>query len=101
MPKPVIFLAFANDLASGDLRSLADELRGIRRALKPGADAGSWEVVERTDTSIDDLLAVFRDPAYRDRVAIFHYGGHAGSDVLQFEGDRGGAQPAHAGGLAG
>ena len=100
MAKPVIFLAFANEQSSGDLRALAEELRRVRAALKAGADAGLWDVVERTDTSLDDLLSVFRDPRYKNRIAIFHYGGHAGSNILQLEGRRGGAEQAHAGGLA-
>lgn len=100
MTKPVIFLAFANDRTAGDLRSLADELRGIRAALSEGAAAGRWELVERADTSVDDLLSVFRDARYRGRIAVLHYGGHAGSNILQLEGNRGDAEPAHAGGLA-
>ncbi|HEX8202233.1 MAG TPA: CHAT domain-containing protein, partial [Isosphaeraceae bacterium] len=44
------------------------------------------------------IVSVFR--AYPDRVAIVHYGGHAGPDQLLLEAASGGTRPAHAEGLA-
>jgi len=77
--KPVIFLAFANDRVHHDtyLRNLQEELRGIRNALDKAKQAELCEVVERSNATIDDIMNVFQDENYNDRIAIFHYGGHA------------------------
>jgi WD40 repeat protein len=77
--KPVIFLAFANDRVdrAGYLRNLAKEQREIRKALEKAKQAGLCEVIERFNATSDDILDVFQDKAYKDRIAIFHYGGHA------------------------
>ena len=99
-PSPVVFLAFADPPAVSHLPTLGDELRAVRDALKAGTDAGHWDVVERTGARIDDLLDVLRDPKYRGRVAVFHYGGHAAGDRLTLEAPGGGAASAHAAGLA-
>ena len=77
--KPVIFLAFANDRMDGAayLRNLPVELRGIREALDKAVKADLCEVVERANASVDDIMDVFQDQTYRNRIALFHYGGHA------------------------
>jgi hypothetical protein len=84
--KPVILLAFANDRSVNDLPSIGDEFHGIRRQLENAPVAG-WEVVAETYASIDVVLGAIRK--YRHRIAVFHYGGHAGSDVLLLEGEHG------------
>ena len=83
--KPVIFLAFAQDREDkvGYLRNLPTELDGIRKALQKARQADLCEVVERANTTIDNIIDVFQE--YQDRVAIFHYGGHAGS-YIEFTG---------------
>jgi WD40 repeat protein len=85
--KPVIFLAFANDRVHHDtyLRNLQEELRGIRNALDKAKQAELCEVVERSNATIDDIMNVFQDETYRDRIAIFHYGGHADCYKLLLE----------------
>jgi hypothetical protein len=85
--RPVIFLAFANDKldTARYLRNLPKELDGIRRALQKAVQAGLCEVVERANVTIDDILDVFQDPLYQDRVAVFHYGGHADGYQLLLE----------------
>ncbi len=110
MPKPVFLLAFANAHIDGvaALRNLPLELGGIREALRaaataPGAPPGApgdapWETVERTDATLDDVVRVLAD--YRGRLAIFHYGGHAGGDELALESPTGAHAPAYAEGLA-
>jgi hypothetical protein len=40
-------------------------------------------VVERSNTTVKNILDVFQE--YQDRIAIFHYGGHAGSYELLLE----------------
>ncbi len=75
--KPVIFLAFAQDRMEGGayLRNLPVELDGIRKALQKAKQAGLCEVVERANTTVENILDVFQE--YQDRIAIFHYGGYA------------------------
>lgn len=97
--KPVIFLAFANDRVEGGayLRNLPNELDGIRRALQKAKQDGLCEVVERTNTTVEHILDVFQE--YPDRIAIFHYGGHADSYELLLESLTGEHAVAHSTGL--
>jgi hypothetical protein len=82
---PVIFLAFANDKEDNAryLRNLPLELEGIRKALQPAVQAGLCQLVERANLTIDQLIDVFQ--TYKDRIAIFHYGGHADGYQLLLE----------------
>lgn len=101
MQIPVIFLAFANDKVDNAryLRNLPRELDGIRNALLPAVKAGLCEVVERANATIDNILDTFQDQRYRDRIAIFHYGGHADGYQLLLEELDGSHAIAHGGGL--
>ncbi len=85
--KPVIFLAFANDKVDTAryLRNLPKELDGIRRTLQKAVKAGLCDLVERANVTIDDILDIFQDPLYHDRIAVFHYGGHADGYQLLLE----------------
>jgi WD40 repeat protein len=98
-PKPVIFLAFAQDREEGGayLRNLPAELDGIRKALQKARQAGLCEVVERYNTTVENILDVFQE--YKDRIAVFHYGGHAGSYELLLESLSGEHAIAHSEGL--
>ncbi len=98
----VVFFAFANEREQGAdyLRNLPEELRRLRGAMEGAVEAGLCELVERANTTVDDIFDVLQDPENRDRVAIFHYGGHAGSKELILETPGGAARVAHAGGLA-
>jgi hypothetical protein len=100
--KPVIFLAFANDRDDtvGYLRNLPDEARRLRDALGPAEQAGLCEVVVRSNSAAADIFKVFQDPRYRNRVAVFHYGGHANGYELLLESTTGNAATANADGLA-
>ncbi len=100
--KPVFFLAFANDRADGVkyLRDLPEELRLLREALERAKAQGLCEYVERANATIADILDVFQNPIYRDRIAVFHFGGHANSYNLLLESSKGEARAADAGGLA-
>ncbi len=101
MQIPVIFLAFANDKVDNAryLRNLPRELDGIRNALLPAMRAGLCEVVERANATIDNILDTFQDQRYRDRIAIFHYGGHADGYQLLLEELDGSHAVAYGGGL--
>ncbi|MEK6261072.1 MAG: ATP-binding protein [Planctomycetota bacterium] len=103
--KPVIFLAFANDRDDRDdrdgyLRNLPEEARQLRERLESAEQAGLCEVVVRSNCTAGDIFKVFQDPRYRNRVAIFHYGGHANGYQLLLESAEGQSAAADAGGLA-
>jgi len=100
--KPVIFLAFANDRDDTVryLRNLPAELRQIREVLESAKSAGVCNVVERANATAKDILDVFQHPDYRNRIAIFHYGGHANGYQLLLESPEGKTQLADTGGLA-
>ncbi len=100
--KPVVFLAFANDRDDqvGYLRNLPEETRRLRDVLRPAEQAGLCQLVIRSNCTADDIFKVFQDPEIRDRVAIFHYGGHANGYQLLLESASGNAAAADAGGLA-
>lgn len=95
---PVILLAYAND--RGDdrryLRNLPAETRRLRSALKKSVDAGHCELIERTNATLAEILAIFRDSQHRGRIAIFHYAGHADSYHLLFETPEGEPAPMRA-----
>lgn len=87
--KPVLFLAFANDrddrVDDRYLRDLPRETRRVRAALETAERAGLCDLVVRTNVTVQEIFDVFRDPRYRDRVAGFHFGGHADGYALLFE----------------
>ena len=72
----------------------------MRAALQPAQDVGHCEVVERPNATFDELLDILQDPVYRDRVAVFHFAGHAGEEHLFFESSEGEPAATDAGGLA-
>jgi hypothetical protein len=86
-PKPVIFLAFANDKVDNAryLRNLPAELSGIRQALQEAEKQELCEVVLLPNATIQGIFDTFQDTRYRDRIAIFHYGGHADGYQLLLE----------------
>ena len=102
-PTPiVVFFAFANDRVERAryLRNLPEEQRRVRDAMATAEEAGLCGIVERANATMDEVLDVFQDSRYRDRVAVFHFGGHAGGAALLLESATGVATVAHAGGLA-
>jgi WD40 repeat protein len=99
---PVILLAFANDkqnTGAGYLRGLTQERNAIRDALMKAEQNGLCQVIVEPDVTVDRLFDIFQNSAYRDRIAIFHYGGHADSYSLLLESASGGKVTAHSEGL--
>ena len=98
---PVIFLAFANDRmdGSGYLRNLPVEQRQITKALEPAVDAGLCELVTVSNATIDQILDTFQKKRYKDRISIFHFGGHADGYQLLLETEAGEKSVAHGEGL--
>ena len=89
---PVIFLAFAND-PDQHLDMLKAEGQGIYRRLQALHDKDFIELYRDQQA---DIQSIFDDFArFSDRIAVFHYGGHANSRQLLFEG-----QKAEASGIA-
>jgi hypothetical protein len=86
--KPVVFLAFANDQDT-HLEMLKKEARDIYRELQPRHDAGHLEIYREESADIGDIFHNFN--RFKDRVQIFHYGGHASGTHLQLEGQAGNA----------
>jgi hypothetical protein len=101
---PAILLAFANDWVDDNrhLRGLYEESKAIVEALSPVVEAGAVSVPPPIhNATVDDVLGAFRERTHRDRICIFHFGGHASGSKLMFEDEAGAQTPAHAGGLAG
>ncbi|MEL6673349.1 MAG: CHAT domain-containing protein [Bacteroidota bacterium] len=80
--KPVIFISFAND-KDEYLLNLQKEEDNIYGALQHAHDAGFIEIYNRGRATLDDIFTQFT--RYRDRVVIFHYGGHANGSTLRLE----------------
>lgn|GEM_PF-3361445 len=81
---PVIFFALAND-TTRPLDNLKDEIEGIKKALKPVVDGKLVELVIDDTATTQEILDTFRNPKYRDRIAIFHFAGHADGYTLCVE----------------
>lgn len=98
---PVIFLAFANEKQSEVryLRALAMEQAFLKEALEPAVAAGLCELVVESNATISSIIDTFQRTRYRDRIAIFHYGGHADGYQLLLESLEGGNSIAHGLGL--
>lgn len=95
--KPVIVLAFAND-NDDYLQMVVRERKSIYKSLQDLRDNNCVQVEAEPNTTIEDIFTFFSD--YNERIAIFHYGGHASGTHLQLESSPGEAKPAGAGGLA-
>lgn len=96
--KPIIYIAFANDLQDPGRRlsGLAQEQANIEAAIRdtPGTNAGEdrlQELLQRWDLiATDDLTPrSLTQPFYSNRVAIFHYGGHASPEALLLQSEDG------------
>lgn len=82
MSVPIIFLAFAND-TQNHLATLKRESSECFRALRE-LDLQEFVKVHREESAdLGDLFDALT--SYRDRVAIFHFGGHADGSTLRLE----------------
>lgn len=83
--RPIIFMAFAND-SDNHLDMLKQEGRDVFRILSPIHDAQYIEVHREESAQLEDIF--FNLNRFRDRLTIFHYGGHAtGTKLVLEEGD--------------
>ncbi|MEM7533932.1 MAG: CHAT domain-containing protein [Chloroflexota bacterium] len=83
--KPVIFLAFANPTAGsqGYLRNLGEEARQLENVIRQAQSDNLCELVIKPYAGLADIVEVFQE--YRNRIAIFHYAGHAKNFMLMLE----------------
>lgn len=81
-PVPILFFAFANE-EGRFLDALKEESRAIYTTLHPLENAGRLLVVREESADSDELFVTFR--RFKDRMLIFHFAGHAGSNLLALE----------------
>ncbi|GJM31896.1 MAG: hypothetical protein DHS20C18_08970 [Saprospiraceae bacterium] len=79
MKPPVIFLAFAND-ADDHLALLEEERKVVSGYLLPLANEQFFQLFVEASASSADLSNYVSE--FKDRISIFHYGGHAGAKQL-------------------
>ena len=77
--RPIVFLAFAD--ARSDLSSLKVEGWSLKDQFDELKQRGVIaDVVVEEKASLERIYAVFQ--RHRDRIALFHFGGHADGDRL-------------------
>lgn len=81
MSVPVIFIAFANANYNADnyLRNLPFESIGLRNILSKAEENSLCEYLIIENITFDLIVQVFQQEKYRDRIAVFHFAGHAGA----------------------
>lgn len=86
---PVLFFAFANE-EERFLSSLKKESAVINQALMPIDAKGFVKVVREESLETEDMFRFFH--AYKERMVLFHFAGHAGEQALNFEDQSAGIQ---------
>lgn len=89
MKTPLIFLAFAND-PDAHLQLLKEESRQLFQALEELDRKEYIKVYREESAQAKDIFDGFT--RYKDRVAIFHYAGHANGTHLRLESGAGDAR---------
>jgi len=79
---PAILLMFANQ-QDAHLQMLKEESKKIDRVLSRHDDKGTIKVFREESATVDDLNNALS--RFENRVAIFHYAGHADGGSLRFE----------------
>ncbi|MEM8892907.1 MAG: CHAT domain-containing protein, partial [Bacteroidota bacterium] len=98
---PVIVLAYANERSEkGFLRQLTTELKAVMQALEPSVQKGRVHLKVIPAATQEEIVEVFQDEWYSNRIQIFHYGGHAAKDQLWLETEDGGNESFFSLGLA-
>jgi CHAT domain len=92
MNLPVIFLAFANS-SEDPLGLLDEERKSICEVLIPLESEQYFQLYREPTANTDDVVQYLTE--FKDRVVLFHYGGHANSKQLLLRGEE-----AHADGIA-
>lgn len=79
MKLPLVFLAFAND-KDNHLPLLEEERKAITAELIPLASKQYFQLFSEPSATTEDLSRYVAE--FKDRVLLFHYGGHAESDKV-------------------
>ena len=91
MEKPIILLAFADGnrrgSGGGSLSNLMSELQGIKSAMEQAQKRGWCELITLEAAQPKDVTAKLSEPDVVNRLAVFHYAGHANGFGLLFETD--------------
>lgn len=80
---PVILLAIAND-DGRSLRQLDEEQRALGKSFEQACKEGKCEIKVLATAAAADVIGAFQ--TYRDRIKVFHYGGHSNEDKIFFKG---------------
>lgn len=94
---PVILLVFSNS-KDDYLKNLVEEEKDILKSLQDHDDRGYIQVHRVAHTEIKDIFDDVN--RYSERIAIFHYAGHAGDSYLQLQDEAGEEKKASVKGLA-
>lgn len=86
MSKPVVFLAFANS-ETAPLPSLTSERREVYNALFPLKEEEEIDLIH--DDSASSQVIINEVDRHGEDIFIFHYGGHANKEQMEFEGGGG------------
>lgn len=86
---PIIFLTFAND-PDAHLDLLKEESRRLYGALEELDRKEYLKLLREESAQVKDIFASFTKN--KDRIAIFHYAGHAAGTQLNLEGGSGDAE---------
>ncbi len=101
MPKPIIFLAFANDREDNAryLRNIPAEYNAIEEVLNQAHKKDLCEYKMLPYATFSKINDIFTDEAYRNRIAVFHFSGHADGFQLLLENVEGNPALAYGKGL--
>ncbi|RYF75784.1 MAG: CHAT domain-containing protein, partial [Cytophagaceae bacterium] len=77
-----LLFCYAND-RDRPLAELGDEDAGIDRLLDPRSSQGQFQKVRDSFATTDSVVSKIQ--TYQDTLCLFHFSGHAGSTLLQFE----------------
>ncbi|PHN07388.1 CHAT domain-containing protein [Flavilitoribacter nigricans] len=89
MDVPVIFLAFANN-SDAPLPQLEREGESIYRCLNEGSGKGHYILHRESFATTEKIAHYLID--FKDRVVVFHYGGHAEGDGLELTDQKAGSE---------
>lgn len=91
MPIPTIFIAIANDYYQGNrnLPELKTEASGLQTLLLEAENRKLCRFVIVHDATYQQVVQIFQQEQYRDTIAIFHFAGHAGSEALFLNTEKG------------
>lgn len=96
--QPIILLTFTNH-PGAYLPKIVAEQKAIKQALLDYADQNYLQVRDVEHASTEEVFYLVN--RYHNRVAVWHYGGHADGQSLQLEREIGVVQAAAARGIAG